>query len=406
MIATIRRVIAGEGVASAMRRARGRVAEAVEERVMFLRGRFVRSLPQFPILNVLATPAIARLGGVQIHLLARLRAERAMRPVALLSPGKLALSHPHSHARRVTRRDASNALYDDAFIDAVHESVAIAGARVLHLEGADGIPTGSLLRLIDEGLDVILSLHDFALIAENPHHLDKHDVSSERHDLGVELLQRARAVVYPSRFLERAHDHAGTIIPAGIPSVPRPSRSTTPHRPRIAFVGSVKPRKGARLIQPIVEAFRGRGIEWFVFGGGDAHVLTPLRALPDVTIHGQYPMGELPGLLARHDIDLVLLISVEAETYSLTLSESWLAGVPVIAFAHGAIEERIRNEGGGWLVPLESGVDGVVGAIQRWLGGESLPAVPTNIATAEDAARKYVALYEQTPLTLTLSPLR
>lgn len=395
MIGLVRRVVAGEGVASAMRRARGRVAETLEEQLLLLRGRFVRSLPQFPILNVLATPATARLGGVQIHLLARLRAERAMRPVALLSPGKLALSHPHLHARRVTRRDASNALYDDAFIDAVHESVAITGARVLHLEGADGIPTGSALRLIDEGLDVILSLHDFALIAENPHHIDEHDVSSERRELGVELLRRARAVVYPSRFLDRIYDHAGTIIPAGIPSIPRPSRSTTPHRPRIAFVGSVKPRKGAHLMKPIVEAFRGRGIEWFVFGGGDAHVLTALRALPDVTIHGQYAMGALPGLLAQHDIDLVLLTSVEVETYSLTLSESWLAGVPVIAFAHGAIEERVQNEGGGWLVPLSSGVDGVVAAIQRWLGGETLPAVPTIIETAEDAAREYVALYEK-----------
>ncbi len=394
MIATIRRVIAGEGVASAMRRARGRVAEALEERVMFLRGRFVRSLPQFPILNVLATPAIARLGGVQIHLLARLRAERAMRPVALLSPGKLALSHPHSHARRGRHCTASSALYDDAFFDAVRESIAITGARVLHLEGAYGIPTGSVLRLLDEGLDVILSLHDYALIAENPHHLDESDVDSERRVLGRELLQRARAVVYPSRFIERIHEHEGTIIPAGIPSVPRPSRSTTPHRPRIAFVGSVKPRKGAHLMKPIVESLRGREIEWFVFGGGDASVLTALRALPDVTIHGQYAMGALPELLARHNIDLVLLTSVEAETYSLTLSESWLAGVPVIAFAHGAIEERIRNEGGGWLVPLSSGVDGVVEGIERWLRDRTPAPVPTTIATAEDAARAYAALYK------------
>lgn len=394
MIATVRRVIAGEGIASAMRRARGRVTEALEERAMFLRGRFVRSLPQFPILNVLATDATPRLGGVQIHLLARLRSERAMRPVALLSPGKLALSHPRTHARRVTHFHASNALYDDAFVDAVRESLAITGARTLHFEGAHGIPTGSVLRLLDEGLDAILSLHDFALIAENPHHLDERDLTSDRRVLGRELLHRARAVVYPSRFLESIHEHPGTIIPAGIPPVPRPSRSSEPHRPRIAFAGSVKPHKGAHLMKPIVESLRGRGIEWFVFGGGDASVLTGLRSIPDVTIHGQYAMGTLPELLARHSIDLVLLTSIEIETYSLTLSESWLGGVPVIAFAHGAIEERVREEGGGWLVPLSSGADGVVAKIQQWLGGETLPEVPTSIATAEDAAREYMALYE------------
>jgi glycosyltransferase involved in cell wall biosynthesis len=375
VIALVRRVITAEGLPSAIRRARGRIAEAIRERALLLRGRFTETPPHFPILNVLATPATPRLGGIQVQLLARLRAERRMRPVALFTPGMLTLSHPRPHARRVAN---------------LREAIAISGARVMHIEGAYGIDTADVLRLIDEGLDVILSLHDFALIADDPHRLDRNH--SERRTHGMQLLRRARAVVYPSRFLEFAHRHPGTIIPAGITPVPRVTRRPAKKR-RIAIAGSVQPRKGAHLIRPIVDAFRGSEIEWFVFGGGDADVLGQLRALPNVTVHGQYEMGALPGLLARHGIDVVLLLSVEPELYSLTLSESWLAGVPVIAFAHGAIEERVREEGGGWLVPLEDGARGIVQAIERWLAGETLPSVPETIATADDAARAYLALY-------------
>jgi glycosyltransferase involved in cell wall biosynthesis len=362
MIELVRRVVAAEGLASAMRRGRGRVAEAVEQSLLLARGRFIGELPHFPILNILATPASARLGGVQVHLLARLRAERAMRPVALLTPRLLVLSQPRLHARRVP----------DRFLDAVREAAAITGARVLHFEGAYGIPTDSVLQWIDEGFEVILSLHDFALIANDPHHRDPSDETSERRTLGMQLLQRARAVVYPSRYLEREHGRAGTIVPAGVPPTARLQRSNTLHPPRIAIVGNITARKGAQLIAPIVEALRGRGVEWFVFGGGDAAVLASLRAL-NVAIHGHYAMGALPSLLAQNSIDVVLLLSIEPELYSLTLSESWLAGVPAIAFAHGAIEERIAQDGGGWLVPLERGAQGIVERIEQWLGGAVIP---------------------------------
>ena len=104
-------------------------------------------------------------------------------------------------------------------------------------------------------------------------------------------------------------------------------------------------------------------------------------------------MGALPHLLAKHGIDLVLLLSTEPELYSLTLSESWVARLPVIAFAHGAIEERIRRESGGWLVPLERGSAGVVAVIEQWLRDRVAPEVPRDVATAEDAARAVVDVY-------------
>lgn len=356
MIEVIRRVIASEGLASALRRGQGRIAEATQEAAMLARGAFTRTLPQFPILNVLPTPATARLGGIQIHLIARLAAERAMRPVALYTPGLLTLSRPREHARRVK---------------SLAEAIAITGARWLHLEGAYGLDLDDVAA---QQRDVILSIHDFTAYGD--------------------LLHSARAVIYPSRFLERFHGRAGTIIPAAIPATPRPQRTRTKHAPRIAFAGSVVTRKGAELIEPVIDALRGRGIEWLVFGGGRADVLRALRTHRDVYVHGHYAMGALPSLLGQHDVDVVLLVSTEPETYSLALSESWLAGVPVIAFAHGAIEERVHAHGGGWLVPLDQGVRGMAHAVDRFLHGERLPATPPHIEFAGDAARAVLALYD------------
>jgi hypothetical protein len=63
--------------------------------------------------------------------------------------------------------------------------------------------------------------------------------------------------------------------------------------------------------------------------------------------------------------------------------------VPVIAFAHGAIAQ----DGGGWPVPLGDGSDGIVARIEQWLGGETLPRVPTDVPTADHSARLYAELY-------------
>src|SRR6202035_736868 len=72
-------------------------------------------------------------------------------------------------------------------------------------------------------------------------------------------------------------------------------------------------------------------------------------------IRGYYRAGSLPRLLRRDGVDLALLLSIVPESYSLVLSECRAAGVPVVAFDHGAVADRIRAEGGGLLVAPEEG---------------------------------------------------
>jgi glycosyltransferase involved in cell wall biosynthesis len=118
-----------------------------------------------------------------------------------------------------------------------------------------------------------------------------------------------------------------------------------------------------------------------------------VRHLPHTTVHGYYRGGTLPALLARHQIDLGMLLSIWPETWCFTLSECWRAGVPAVGFAHGAIAERITRSGGGWLSPIEEGPSGIVNVVRQWLAGGLTTDIPAVTRTPRDAATDHVALY-------------
>jgi glycosyltransferase involved in cell wall biosynthesis len=352
------RVLRAEGMHSAWQRIRERMTEASRLQAMLLRGRFAQET-KTPLLNVIGMPPVARLGGLPIQLRARLQAEQSLRRVALHYPGILETA---SRAWRAADIEAA---------------LARTQARAIHIEGSFGIALDAVLKL---PVEIILSLHDLALLdAPEP--------------LRRELLQRARTVIFPSDYLRRRYGVDGQVI---APASPALSISRTPGmRQRIAWVGSLKRHKGAHLLPDLINTLRPTDpdIEWHVFGGGDADLLRPLRQLPGVVVHGYYPAAALPGLLARHRIGLALLPSVEPESFGLTLSECWSAGVPAITFEHGAHAERIGRDGGGWLVPLESGVAGLAQTITAWLKRDIDSVVPQSTATPMDAALAHLQHY-------------
>jgi hypothetical protein len=358
MIGTIARVIRAEGIASAIRRANERIAEGTRLRLKLASSGRERA----SILNVLATPPAPRLGGLQIQLNARLREERTMRDVALFYPGILEWS---SHARRVPD---------------IETAMKITGARAIVFEGTSSIGGFE---------NVVFSLHDLSLLHER--------------------LDQARALIFPSAFLRDRYGMGGRVIEPG-PLIrhfeaqfPLPTArgeggpfgsaqgKLRPGERCLAYAGSVKPHKGGRLLPEIIAAFPNE--QWHIFGGGDEDLLRPLHKLPNVKVHGYHRAGELPSLLARHDVGLALLPSIVPESYGLTLSECWLAGVPVVAFDHGAYAERIRS--GGWLVPLEEGAPGIIKIARRWLAGDITTDIPSNVATSRDAALAHIALYRE-----------
>jgi O-antigen biosynthesis protein len=416
-IGTITSVITSEGIASAFRRANERAGEAVRNVALRSRGLFVRS-SEAAIVNVSVAGVSARLGGVAIQLVARLRAESALRNVALLHPGALELSAPLAHTRRISRSD---------LVAAVRDAMSITGAKAVHIEGTSGGPLADVMQLIESGIPVVISVHDFSLFCARPHLLEqpmehfcfysrdldrcerclrqtwdvRKDAQAERRGVARLLLMSAAGVIFPSQFMLDRHrelfaiprlemhvvEPSGAASDRGVPS--------SGERHGVAYAGSVKRHKGAHLLPEIAAMLAARGVDLHVFGGGDADLLRMLRRLPNVVIHGYYRSDALPSLLARHSIGLVVIPSIVPEAYSLTLSEAWLAGAHVAAFDLGAPADRIRRDGGGSLAPLESGAAGLGEIIDRWLLEASPAHLSRSAASPADAARAHVDLYRK-----------
>jgi len=408
MIRAIRSVIRGEGLASATRRTQERIGEAVHAAALRVRGVFAGN-NEAPILNVAASGTSLRLGGLQAQLVARLDAERAFRNVALVSPGVLDLSKPR-HIRRVSP-DIETAIRD---------AINLTGARTIHFEGMHDVSFADALRLIDDGFDVIVSVHDFSLFCARPHLIEEpignfcfysedfdrchrclsqsravpRNEQRDRRGLARQILSAAKRVIFPSQFLLNQHrqlfslpEMAGVVIE---PTVAYRDLRPAGSQRAIAFAGSAKRHKGAHLL---AELSQRTGAALHVFGGGDEDLLRGLRRLPNVAVHGYYRVGELPSLLQRHGIGLVVVPSIWPEAHCLVISEAWQAGASVVAFDLGAQAERIHAHGGGWLAPLESGAEGLAKIVRQWLADRIATAIPRNVPSALDAARAHLQLY-------------
>jgi GT2 family glycosyltransferase/glycosyltransferase involved in cell wall biosynthesis len=152
------------------------------------------------------------------------------------------------------------------------------------------------------------------------------------------------------------------VIPHGLPPLPpapdsagraesAPFDLPDDDVPTVAVLGAIGPDKGSRRLERMVERVRRDGLRlrFVLIGYHDADNGPWQSGDATFTIHGRYEPSELPGLLAHYRVKLVAFPSTGPESFSLTLSESWSAGLPVIAPPIGALAERVQATGAGWL---------------------------------------------------------
>jgi glycosyltransferase involved in cell wall biosynthesis len=413
------RVLRAEGLAALRDRIADRLRESLRRRSFRAAADGRLGAAPIPVLNVLSTGPNPRLGGLQSQLLTRIEAEAARRSLALLYPEpegyRLEVA---SGGRRLALALSGSppspvALRDEAFEQAVEKAASEVGARALHVEGLSAIPLGSLSALMASGLELVLSVHDFSLFCPRPHLLEEPAArfcgysrdpercgrclardwpvgpgfQGERRAVAHEVLRAARAVVYPSDFLRGRHLELFPGLDEGRQRVIEPSvpGGAPPGSPRngpvrhVAYIGQVLPHKGARIFEEVIQRLPPGShpdLRWSAYGGGDAGLLQRLRGLPRVRVRGYYRSGSLVDRLRKDGVDLALLLSIVPESYSLALSECRAAGVPVVAFDHGAIAERIRRQGGGLLVDPAAGAAGVAAAVAALANGTRVPAAP------------------------------
>lgn len=254
------------------------------------------------------------------------------------------------------------------------------GIDLIHVQHTMRAPMAFLDALLDRAvrrhLPVVWTLHDYFALCPAAQLLDAHSAVpctsladgtpcsgceerarqlaglfvAEWRDVHRFLLGRADVLVTPShaardllvsQFPELLPHFR--VIPHGVlPAEPIPAGSS-PNGWRIAVLGYGGRHKGDGLLEDVIDLLADRPVTWHLFG----RERFGSHPRPGVEVRGLYRREELPALLAEASIDLVVLLSPWAETYSYTLSEAWRLGLPVAGSHLGAIGERIGIAGGG-----------------------------------------------------------
>lgn len=132
-----------------------------------------------------------------------------------------------------------------------------------------------------------------------------------------------------------------------------PARSRTDRRIRFAYIGGLSWQKGVHVL---IEAFNALNDSVELIIAGDetkfpdyVHHLRASCAHPGIRFVGRLNREQVWQTLV--DSDVVAVPSLWFETYSMILHEARAAGVPVIAAAHGALAEAVRDGVDGLLLP-------------------------------------------------------
>jgi len=132
-----------------------------------------------------------------------------------------------------------------------------------------------------------------------------------------------------------------TVIPHGLDFVPGRLPIPSPgERLRVVVLGSLAPQKGRALLEQLWPLIVGR-VELLLIGcheDGEG-----FRHQPGVTLIPRYQYEQLAAVLADFQPEVGLLLSVWPETFSYTLSELWLLGLPVVATNLGSFADRIED---------------------------------------------------------------
>jgi glycosyltransferase involved in cell wall biosynthesis len=141
-------------------------------------------------------------------------------------------------------------------------------------------------------------------------------------------------------------------------------------RCKVGFVGAISEKvKGRDVVLRLLDGNEDGQFEWHFFGQrSDIRESIHDKSVTSkglAQFHGYYEEGELATVLQKTKINVVVIPSIYAESYSYVLTEVWKAGIPVIGADMGAIGERVRKFGGGWLYRPGSGPESIPRILAR-----------------------------------------
>ncbi|MCL2934652.1 MAG: tetratricopeptide repeat protein, partial [Trichodesmium sp. MAG_R03] len=112
---------------------------------------------------------------------------------------------------------------------------------------------------------------------------------------------------------------------------------------KVVIPGNFTDVKGGHSMVRIFNSMRNDQIEFHIFGRVQSDLSEILNVLniPNVTVHGNYKQNQIFKILQGFDV--AIQIPIWPETYMISLSEVWYAGIVPIVTDIGAQGERVRH---------------------------------------------------------------
>jgi glycosyltransferase involved in cell wall biosynthesis/GT2 family glycosyltransferase len=196
-----------------------------------------------------------------------------------------------------------------------------------------------------------------ACLARRPGQWDM-DIVTWRGVFG-QLLRGAERVIAPSRDVARRVGRYFPELSITVLAHPEePASAVTPFV-RVVTLGSLSPEKGLNIVAACAKDAQARSLPLSFRVLGPTTEPVPQWPSAPLSIHGQYPDGELPRLIAAEGADVIWFPAQVPETYSYTLSVAMTTGLPIVASDLGALPERLANYPHVLIVPWNA-------APERW----------------------------------------
>lgn len=265
------------------------------------------------------------------------------------------------------------------------------GIELVHFQHLIGHPPSLGLLPSALGLRSILSLHDYHAVCSRFNLLDYRGVYCNIPSLPIETCDvclnasrgaaagsQARRRAFFSRVLEHIDVlHANTDGVAAlyrrmypglfdssrirVNAVPMPKSGEVESAPvpqprqgplRIAVPGNFTRNKGGNELIHVFNQLRDDDVEISIVGpvSPDYQAILDTLKIPNVKLHGAYKPGSLQRILTGHDLSIHF--SIWPETYCISLSEAWAAGLVPIVSDIGALGERVVDSDNGYILPV------------------------------------------------------
>ncbi len=173
------------------------------------------------------------------------------------------------------------------------------------------------------------------------------EYSLKKCDAFVTTSDSARKILIDNfPFLEHSNFN---VIPHGrsFRTMRRIGKPPSPFGPvKILVPGNIDDAKGASIISALHEADQFAVFEFHILGDS-----TPELRGNRIVKHGTYKREDFERRVETINPHFGAVFSIWPETYCHTLTELWSIGLPVLAFDFGAVAERVRKTGAGWILP-------------------------------------------------------